>query len=187
MLIQEWPFRRLVLAAALATLLAGCVGGSSGTVGTRSGDINWWTSSEDPVPGIDSGQVTIATLMQGAPEGVAVAFWSDLWKSSSGNGHGEAKLSYYQGAHEADGRRVEFRSETRDGQSVTVTIAGRSYDRKNGSLFLISALGGTTQVQQLTVDLASFPREDEGVRKLAASNPDIAGFFRGAKEKAPAK
>ncbi|MBC8867966.1 MAG: hypothetical protein H8E44_01040, partial [Planctomycetes bacterium] len=85
----------------------------------------------------------------------------------------------------SDGRRVEYRCETDNGTVAKFTIDGTAYDSTKGSLFLISTQSERTQVKQLVADVLNFPREAEAIRDYAFDNPEIATFFKDAKNERP--
>ena len=81
-----------------------------------------------------------------------------------------------------DGRRVNWQLETTDGRSVKCHVEGREYDLAKGTLFLVKAEGGKTEVEQLSRDLSAvqleatsckdFVRKDVAVSKLLGKGND---------------
>ena len=172
----------LVLVAFLA--IPGC--GPREVAGIASGGPGVWTIvAEDPIPGIHDGTASVITLRFGPPTGVTVAVWGDV-SSSIGNGATRDDHAFWEGTFfTSDGRRVEYRCETDNGTVAKVTIDGTVYDSTKGSLFLISTQSEKTQVKQLVADVRNFPREAEAIKDYALGNPEIASFFKDAKNKKP--
>lgn len=147
--------------------------------GIGDGGANWTISSDDSIPGIDAASVSRITLFAGPPQGLQFIVWSDLPNGRSGEGSGGMRDgASYKGQHRAtDGRRMEFKAESRDGKNGTVEIAGVTYDLKKGSLFLVSTQQKPTIVKQVSFDAEKLPQRRQQLLRFAASNDLIGAFF----------
>jgi len=153
---------------------------------TRS-DSNWTVNINKPgaTPGIDAASVTFITLLSGPPAGVPFVVWSDLPNGGSGRVEAPVDGAAYKGDHRAaDGRRVEFRAETTDGQTGTITIADVTYDLARGALFLVSTQNGPPTVVQVDFDLSTFPKGKDPLIEFAKSTEDIRAFFEKHRKRA---
>jgi hypothetical protein len=130
---------------------------------------------KDSVPGLDKASATCG-LMRGK---MAVVVWTDLPGSSSSflppiTTKPEGYV--FEGLHRGpDGREVNCRCATRDGQTGTVKIGDETFDLAKGSLFLVSTRGDHNQVRQLQRDTSRLKSDD--LKDLARTDPDIMGFF----------
>lgn len=169
----------LVLLALI--VFTGC-GRANRSHGVASGSSSWTIASEDPLPGVDHGSINVTTLKCGSPQGVTVVIWSDLPNGGRQSANATSDLAWEEGHHVgAGGRRIGFRSETRDGLTASVAIDGSPFDTSNGRLFLVSTQGETPQVLQLKADVAEMPRDGEGLKEFAARHAEIEEFFTKAK------
>ncbi|MBC8875270.1 MAG: hypothetical protein H8E44_38090 [Planctomycetes bacterium] len=179
------PMKRIAVPLVVVPFLAmpGC--GPRKVVGIASGGPSWTIVAEDPIPGIHDGTASVITLRFGPPTGVTVVVWSDVSRSST-NGGTRDDHAFDEGTLlTTDGRRVEYRCETDNGTVAKVIIDGTAYDSTKGSLFLISTQSEKTQVKQLVADVRNIPREAEAIRDYALGNPEIAAFFKDAKNRRP--
>ena len=169
----------IALAAFVALLFSGC--GAGQVRGVSSGGRSWTVAAEDPIPGIHKGAAEVITLKCGPPTGVTIVVWCADASGVSSHGSAGGFNAFSEGSFRLPGElQVGFRCETSDGARAKVTIADRTYDTTNGSLFLISPQPKATQVKQLDVDITNFPKEAEAIVGFAIDNPDVAAFFKDA-------
>jgi hypothetical protein len=113
-------------------------------------------------------------------EGLNVLIWHDVSGSAWAHSAGSTESSVYaeQGsAQSADGRSFEWEVWTEDGRTGQVRIDDASYDLSEGTLFIVSTRGGTTEARQLARDLSGVPLDNEGILAFAESDPDLAVFL----------
>lgn len=111
--------------------------------------------------------------------------WFDMADDVSGEGSGSTNDPVHRAAGYAsasDGRRVDWRLETADGQTATFGIDGRSYDLSEGALFLVRTEDGDVQVQQLDRDLPKVHPTNESCQAFAETDPDVQDFIHQAGE-----
>ncbi len=171
---------RFAFPAILIALICASGCRQEGARGITRSDSNWTVGINEPgaTPGIDAASVTFITLLAGPPAGVPFVVWSDLPNGGAGRVDAQADGTAYKGDHRAtDGRRVEFRAETTDGKTGTITIAEVSYDLAGGALFLVSTQNGPPAVAQVEYDLSTFPKGKDPLIEFAKSNEDIRAFF----------
>jgi hypothetical protein len=112
-------------------------------------------------------------------EGLRIMIWTDL--TSVGNhGSGSTTDPVYRLEGEAvsqDGQRVEWRVETSDGKTAQFWIDDVAYELADGSLFIIRARTGATDVEQLDRDLSDLDATYESCVEFAQRDPDLAGFL----------
>lgn len=164
--------------------LSGC-GHKPTNYGIDDGGSSWITRVDDALPGIDAASVSVVTLKAGPPEGFRFVVWSDLPNGQDTAGGGRAGRASYAGQHRAtDGRRIEFRAETTDGTTGSITIGDAVYDSTRGSLFLVSTQNDSCKVAQLDMDLHNFPKHQDQLIALAQSTEAIHRFFEEHNHKA---
>lgn len=158
--------------------VAGCA--PSSVHGVSESAVGWTSSSAGGVSGVDEASVTMVTLKGETPNDTSFVVWSDLSGDSYAHGSSTANRAFYRGSHGGrDGRRVDFQCAIRDGKAPEITIARRSYDLSKGSLFLVSTKQNTLVVAQLHgIDVWNFPRDRDGLQRLARSQPEIGVFFQ---------
>jgi hypothetical protein len=118
-------------------------------------------------------------------EGLRVMMWFDMTDEVSGEGSGSTRDPVHKvvgHAAASDGRRVDWRLETVDGDTATFSIAGRTYDLSEGALFLIRTLDGGAQVQQLSRDLSAIQPTNESCAAFAETDTDVNRFIRWVNE-----
>lgn len=175
------PYRLLTVLSLV--ILCGCAPPGTGSVhGIHQRSSSFSHHSEQPVPGIDEGQIVAITLQAGPPSGVSFVVWSDMSGGSGGHGGADSSGASYEGEIHLDGRSVAIHAETTDGISGTLTIDESTYDLNRGELFLISTQDGATTVKQIEFDVTDFPTDHEELDKVAEENPEIGDFFQSAFE-----
>jgi hypothetical protein len=112
-------------------------------------------------------------------EGLRVMMWFDLADEVQGEASGSTgdpvhKVEGYASA--SDGRRVDWRLETADGQTATFSIDGEPYDLSQGPLFLVRTKGGDVRVEQLERDLTALRPTNESCEAFAKVDPDVTRF-----------
>ena len=125
-----------------------------------------------PEAGIDA--VSIGFHVWSDPagwQGLALVVVSDAVGSGGAGGNGGHHAS-------PDGRRVEWKFQTRDGKTGSATINDKTYDLAQGSLFLVSTTGADIRVLQLDRDLLKVKKED--IQSLVLGDKDIPAFFANA-------
>ena len=171
----------LVVLFWLAPLLVlGCGPGKS--VGIETRGPSWTLSSDDPIPGIHSGTLSIFTMKYGPPTGVTVALWSDLSGSSSHGSAGAGGAAIDGTFEPSHGTGINYHCETADGIVAKVTIAGTAYTSDQGALFLISSQSDPPKVKQLSADVTSLPGEAAAIKDYAMTHLEILDFFSGSKD-----
>jgi hypothetical protein len=79
-----------------------------------------------------------------------------------------------------DGRRFDWKINTRDGVTGQLWINDVSYPLAEGRVFLVSSQDGETQVVQLLRDLTVLKPDHEFIVAFAKSDPKIAAFLERA-------
>ncbi len=96
--------------------------------------------------------------------------------AGSGSGGLPEKAWFHGETYLPDGKTVvSFEAETIDGEVESVTIADKSYDLRNGRLFVVSLTDGGLEVNQI----------DQDTRKLPPTHDDpaeIEDFLRSVPE-----
>jgi hypothetical protein len=113
-------------------------------------------------------------------EGLDVLIWHDVSGSAWAHSAGSTEGSVYaeQGsAQSADGRGFAWEVQTKDGKTGQVRIDDASYELSEGTLFIVTTKGGTTEARQLVRDLSGLPLDNEGILAFAESDPDLAVFL----------
>lgn len=116
------------------------------------------------------------------PEGLRVLLWDDIYEGEHHN-HTESATDdpvFHQSgsAQSSDGRSYEYALETRDGQKAEFSIDRVPYDLEKGKLFLIHTAGGSTQVEQLDLDLSGLSPTYAGVEEFGWQTTEIARFMQ---------
>jgi hypothetical protein len=107
--------------------------------------------------------------------------WSD---TNGGAGMTSSKTPNgmaWDGKHTAhDGRRIDFKCQSADGKTGSLTVNGTPYDLGNGALFLVTSKSGKVEVRQLKRDLSKFggARDEE---RWAKGDADVSAFLAGTK------
>jgi hypothetical protein len=152
-------------------LLVGC-GSRPHFPGTGLGGA-FWAGPESPY-----GDTTASYGVWG--DGMAFVIWSD---HSASNGHSFAgdKEVVYSGKHwSPDGRGIDFRCTTTDGETGTVIVAGQQFKLEEGSVFLVLA---PHQITQVKTDTLNAKPTQEGWQALVKKDPAFTKFFQAAKAK----
>jgi hypothetical protein len=111
-------------------------------------------------------------------QGLAIMIWHDLGSAST-HGSGATgdpiyRLSGY--ASSPDGRRVEWKAQTRDGKTAQFWIDSVDYDLANGKVFIVTTTSGVTNVRQLDRDLSGVQADYGSCVAFARGDPDLARF-----------
>jgi hypothetical protein len=141
-------------------------------LGGPSGTVTWSASAEakQPVPGIDQASICYAGktfVVWSAFDGGGGSNWSANVHGVKGHGRLWSRDDAY----------VEFQFETKDGKTGPVTINEIQYDLEKGGLFLVLAVGGEVQIQQLKRDMADVKFDGESLAAFARNDAEISGFF----------
>jgi hypothetical protein len=104
---------------------------------------------------------------------VADQVWSESAGSTSDPIH---RVEGYASA--LNGRRVDWRLETADGETATFILDGQQYDPSGGVLFLVSTKDGETQVRQLSRDLSTVQPTNQSCEAFAEADADVSRFTR---------
>ncbi len=116
-------------------------------------------------------------------EGLRLMIWDDVDGNHGYSGSGSTDDPVYRGAgavEAADGSGYTYELETTDGETVSFTLAGDSYDLANGALFLVTGQEGNIRVVQIERDFSALETTNAAVEALAASDEDIAAFVAAA-------
>ena len=115
----------------------------------------------------------------GWKEGLRIMIWHDIPESYIGGGSGSTRdpvYRYHGYAESSEGRRFEVDVRTLDGKTAQFKIGDTIYDLSNGTLFLVTTIGGKTEVKQLQRDLSDVELNHESIVAFAQSDPDVARF-----------
>lgn len=138
-------------------------------VGGPSGVVTW---SENASSKSNFDQGTVYHL------GKLFVLWSDLPDGGGGSTSSNRHGIFCTGEMVSlEGDVLEFACESSDGKTGTATIAGRSYDLKNGGLFLVTAEGDSWQIKQLNRNLQELEMDKESLCDLAERDDEIKDFF----------
>jgi hypothetical protein len=116
-------------------------------------------------------------------EGLEVMIWHDLAGESTADSAGFASDRLYierGSARSADGRRLAWEVQTRDGTMGEVHIGGGRYSLEAGNVFIVTTRDGTTAIRQVERDLSAVPLDREGILAFARSDPDLEAFLQEA-------
>jgi hypothetical protein len=103
--------------------------------------------------------------------------WSDATATTNGGSQRTDRALYFGSFQTADGRRVEYRCETTDGQTGVLELDGQRYDLAQGRLFLVATARPATRVRQLNRDVRTLQFSPEAIRALAEADEEITAFF----------
>jgi hypothetical protein len=118
------------------------------------------------------------------PNGLNVILVDDIISGdyeSSGSGKGSAEDPTWRGegwTRAADGREVHWRVETTAGKTTTFFINDHAYALEQGTLFLIRATPGSTQVVQHNRAPASNCSDQDNCENLLKNDPVIRQFIQ---------
>lgn len=163
-------YRILLSLSAFSLLLSGC--GSMGTAmstGTGSASVGNTTAEYYTANG-----------------GMMLVIWL---KHPAGGIHGggagvssNPTKTIVTGNHRyGDAPGIEWRCETADGKSGSVTLGGANYELSRGGIFLVDMQGAKPVVTQLSRDASSIKTKAE-LEALAKTDPEIAKFVSEKKE-----
>jgi len=163
--------KKMLLVTCFALLLVGCSSRPQ-FPGTGLGGA-FWAGPESPY-----GDTTASYGVWG--DGMAFVVWSDL-PASNGHSFAGDKEVVYSGKHwSRDGRAIDFRCNTADGTTGTMTIAGQQFKLEDGSVFLVLA---PHQITQVKADTLHANWTEEGWQALVKKEPEFTKFFKAAKGK----
>lgn len=117
-----------------------------------------------------------------APDGSSLMFWYDNPGAARCQTHTTPGDQLYRAscsAQSATGQQIEWEG-TVGGSQAGVTIAGTSYDLRQGRLFLIATHDGDPSMVQLDRDLSAVEPVEEDVIAFAESVPEIVRFVQQA-------
>lgn len=115
------------------------------------------------------------------PDGLNVVLVDDVEgeHESSGSSSTEDPVWRGQGASRAaDGRQVNWRVESTNGQTGTFFIDEQAYDLEHGTLFLIRTGGGQTDVTQHQLALAGSCSDYDECHRTLLNEPAVAQFVQ---------
>ena len=109
---------------------------------------------------------------------IAILVLSDI-RNGQGGGGRVADLTTYSGDHDSrDGRRIEWRCQTKNGKEGPVTFNGQNFELANGSLLLVTIDAEKTIVRQLKRDALHFNEDYRAtLRDRLENDADIKDFF----------
>ena len=100
----------------------------------------------------------------------------------AGVSSGPAKTVVTGNHRYGDAPAVEWRCETADSKSGSVTVGGANYELSKGGIFLVDMQGDKPVVTQLSRDMSKLKTKAE-LEALAKTDPEIATFVSENKEK----
>jgi hypothetical protein len=126
-------------------------------------------------------KTTVQYLSRG--NGLFVIVWSDLFNDGTAGFDSEAgsssngKIEWHSTVKAGDGRGVQLKVETRDGNDWTVIVNSKEYELDDGALFLVQTRGASSRVTQIKQVLSALPPTSETWRRLAKDNPQVKEFL----------
>jgi hypothetical protein len=149
-----------------------------------TGGPTWFKAKVKPIPGIDNGSIRTARWNQDT----VFAIWTDNQQGIGSSSTSTDRGATYSGwLTMSDTRKLDFACETTDGMAGFITLAGKAYDLKDGTLFLVSTAGPEPRVKQLKSDIRKLKDEEAAFLKLAEQSAEIGDFFTNKPEKPPEK
>ena len=161
---------RTYLALSLVVLLSGCGGAGTSRI-TGSGTTHVGNTSADYY--MSNGGMMLVIWIKHPPR---VGHGSGSGISSSAN-----KIVMTGNYRRDNGTPLEWRCETADGKSGSVTVGGANYELTKGGIFLVDMQEDKPVIIQLSRGTSSIKDKAE-LEALAATDPEIAKFVSEKKE-----
>jgi hypothetical protein len=118
-------------------------------------------------------------------EGLTLMMWFDGAKSSAcSSSSSTSDPQFVLGCHAVSRSdvRVEWHLETEDGVTANFSIDSRSFDLKDGKLFLIKTSTGEAEVLQIERDLSSVRPDADSITEFSLDDPVIQEFIHASSE-----
>jgi uncharacterized protein YfiM (DUF2279 family) len=116
-------------------------------------------------------------------EGLNILIWHDAIANSSCDSSGATDVDthFVQCWTQSEtGQEFAWQIETRDGRTAQFSLDGQSFDLAAGTVFLVTTVNGTVDVQQLAIDLSGVNPENESITRFSLADPDISQFIEAA-------
>ena len=105
---------------------------------------------EAAVKGLHEASVVRVRIFDGPQTGVPMVIWNDGQGFGGSTGGGPREGGYFRGEQRLpNGNVLRIEANTvRHGKSATVVVGEKTYDLKNGGLFLVATQGASVRVKQ---------------------------------------
>lgn len=149
---------------ALVTFCLGC-GSAGNSLSSGSGSIRVGNTTAEYY--MAHGGMMLVVWLKHPPSGTH--------GGGSGVSSGPAKMVVTGSQRYGDAPSIEWRCETTNGKTGTVTLGGQNYELAKGGMFLVDMTGDNPAVTQLTREIASIKSKAE-LEALAKTDAEIKKF-----------